>query len=566
MHEKLTQFLKVTLNMYKRINIKIFFLVCALLSILAKPVISQVRQFEISDEQYTAADLVMGKDAEGYLIMVWTDYRNAWFFLGDDDEEGAVYGQIYDSELNPVGSNFRITEPIESGVTIGYNLDLLVLEDGRFVVTWVESIRIEGGSLHSRIVMTMLNRQGETLIPERSVNDHHEDPRRSNPRISRVPGNRFLITWFERREGENYRYGQYYDAYTGNPLGGNLRINPEGIPPQNIRQHLLSEDRYLLIYGARYMQYYDENDMPIGDPIDIVSTYNVGHNRLIVFHPFGDDSLMVLHWSLYGDQLWFSFANSDGTPMTEPVLINDNEPLQMIGAMNIAVNEEDGSFLLVWEDRRNSYPRRLGSDVADIYAQRYDESAQPVGANFKVNHEPYERDQLNPQILFHGDNHYLVSWWDDRLITCPDPDGGVIGNMMDAHHVGMYVDFDNPVPGPIMGWENWLEQIDSACTLTTVHDPGEPEAFNVSVYPNPFNNSTNIVFEHNYGFAIDIEVQIYDLLGRKIHTIRPTKQFGSGKHEITFNASEFSSGVYIARMTSPQVGGLYYTTKLLLIK
>jgi hypothetical protein len=521
---------------------------------------SQIDQFDISDEQYALPDLVMGKNGEGYIVMIWTDYRDAWFFLGDEDE-GAVYGQIYDPDLNPVGANFRISNPSENRITVSHNLDLLVLDDRRFVVTWLESVRNGDGIRRRRIVMTMLNWQGEALIQEQSVNDQYDDLLRSNPIISMVPGNRFLITWIDSREGYINRYGQYYDTETGNALGENVRLNPEGIPPQKTRQYMLSEERYMLIYSNRYIQYYDENDIPVGDPIDIVKTYNVGHSRLSVFHPFGADSLMILHGSLYSDQMWFSFADLDGTPLSEPVLINDNEPLQMNTELRIALNERNRSFILVWEDRRNSFPRRLALVVADIYAQRYDEKAQPVGVNFKVNHESREKNQLNPQVIYHRGDHFKITWNEWRVPRCPDPYGGLIVNEMSAVQKGLYLDFNDPVPGKVWGWENWLELIESQCGRN------RPKVFQIlGNYPNPFNNTTNIVFKNNYAFVINVEIQIFDILGLKIRTIQPAEGFGYGRHEVIFNASALPSGLYIARITSPQVLDLSDTIKLLLIK
>ncbi|MGC8653972.1 MAG: choice-of-anchor D domain-containing protein [Candidatus Kryptoniota bacterium] len=66
-------------------------------------------------------------------------------------------------------------------------------------------------------------------------------------------------------------------------------------------------------------------------------------------------------------------------------------------------------------------------------------------------------------------------------------------------------------------------------------------------YPNPFNPSTLIRFELPRAEPVDLSV--YDVTGRKVETL--VKGYCSaGIHEVTFNASGLSSGVYIAKLTA----------------
>lgn len=522
----------------------------------------QVNQFDISDEQYAEADLVMDKDSDGYVVMVWTDMRDAWYFNGDEDhrEEGAVYGQIYDQDLNPVGNNFRISKPLEGGTTGLLNLDLLVLQDGRFIVTWQQAVRTDDGDLQNSIQMAVLNRQGEILISQQAVNTHKE-VHQSKPQISMVPDNRFLITWSDRREEKRYRYGQYYNAETGEAIDGNVRLGPDWLEPVNFRQYMISEERYLLIYDNRYMQYYDQTDTPVGEMINIVETYDVDHERLSIFHPFGTDSLFVFHGSKYNDQMSFSFADPDGTPRSEPVLINDNDPLQMNSRLRVAINEEDGSFMFVWEDRRNSAPSRMSFSVADIYAQRYNPDAEPIGSNFKVNHESREKNQMTPQVLHHFNNQYLITWWENRLLTCPSP-GEVVVNRKKSFQMGLIMDFYDPVPGEVHGWESYVEYRNEFYR-SNCSDFQPEESQLIKNYPNPFNNTTTLVFELNVEDPVVVEIQIYDITGRLVKTLQPGEH-GIGRHEVSFDATGLASGMYIARLVSPQMPDFQDTVKLLL--
>ena len=78
--------------------------------------------------------------------------------------------------------------------------------------------------------------------------------------------------------------------------------------------------------------------------------------------------------------------------------------------------------------------------------------------------------------------------------------------------------------------------------------------------PNPFNPATCLRF--NLVEAGEISLVIYDLRGREI--ARLADGFHSaGKHQITFNASQLSSGVYFACL---KMNGLSQTRKILLVK
>ncbi len=60
-------------------------------------------------------------------------------------------------------------------------------------------------------------------------------------------------------------------------------------------------------------------------------------------------------------------------------------------------------------------------------------------------------------------------------------------------------------------------------------------------YPNPFNPSTKISYTiPNYGLVM---LKVYNVLGKEISTL-VNKKMLAGKHEIAFDASDLSSGVY----------------------
>ena len=105
------------------------------------------------------------------------------------------------------------------------------------------------------------------------------------------------------------------------------------------------------------------------------------------------------------------------------------------------------------------------------------------------------------------------------------------------------------------GWENWGESFEGGV------DEFAPLSYNVmNVYPNPFNPETNLSF--NLAESGNISLIIYNVSGNVVTTLTEG-WYSSGAHELTFDASNLTSGVYFAKLTA---GDFQQTQKLLLIK
>jgi hypothetical protein len=88
-----------------------------------------------------------------------------------------------------------------------------------------------------------------------------------------------------------------------------------------------------------------------------------------------------------------------------------------------------------------------------------------------------------------------------------------------------------------------------------------PEEFSLSQnYPNPFNPTTNIRFSIPEASAVNIKV--YDIIGREVATII-NNNFAAGVHEVSFNAVNLNSGVYVYRISSKNFSS---SKKMILMK
>lgn len=79
-------------------------------------------------------------------------------------------------------------------------------------------------------------------------------------------------------------------------------------------------------------------------------------------------------------------------------------------------------------------------------------------------------------------------------------------------------------------------------------------------YPNPFNPTTSI--EYQVVNNENVTLKVYDILGREVKTL-VNKVHSPGNYEITFDANELSSGVYIYRL---RAGQFEQTRKMVILK
>ncbi len=95
-------------------------------------------------------------------------------------------------------------------------------------------------------------------------------------------------------------------------------------------------------------------------------------------------------------------------------------------------------------------------------------------------------------------------------------------------------------------------------------DEDVPEHFSLNQnYPNPFNPLTTIEFELSLPSTVSID--IYDVLGRRIAVLSDEMEWDEGLHELTFDGSNFASGIYFYRILVNR-GEFQQVKKMVLLK
>ena len=115
-----------------------------------------------------------------------------------------------------------------------------------------------------------------------------------------------------------------------------------------------------------------------------------------------------------------------------------------------------------------------------------------------------------------------------------------------------------------------LKQIDFDGTLTYSNiiesEINGPDVFNLSQnYPNPFNPSTIIKFS----LPVDsqVRIELFNTLGEKVDELT-NRDYSIGNHEINFDASKLSNGVYYYTVNANGIDGsnFFSTKKMVLMK
>lgn len=134
---------------------------------------------------------------------------------------------------------------------------------------------------------------------------------------------------------------------------------------------------------------------------------------------------------------------------------------------------------------------------------------------------------------------------------------------IDVCELGMYLSY-------VVFYTAWEDSLDGKIRIigkrhlfdiSSVRDDKNNLTFHLHQnYPNPFNPVTNIRYNlTERGYVV---IKVFDLLGNELRTLVNSEQ-DAGEYNISFDASEFSSGVYFYRM---QINNSFQTKKMILIR
>jgi hypothetical protein len=127
----------------------------------------------------------------------------------------------------------------------------------------------------------------------------------------------------------------------------------------------------------------------------------------------GPNGSFVAAWADGRDgaaDIYMQRYDSLAKPVGPNFIVNDDAGWNSHCFPSVAVDRH-GNSAVVWEDDRNQRPGPVDSD---IYCQRFDSSGTPVGPNSKVNGDTFQAYQGRPSVAMHSSGSFIVVWEDKR--------------------------------------------------------------------------------------------------------------------------------------------------------
>jgi hypothetical protein len=261
------------------------------------------------------------------------------------------------------------------------------------------------------------------------------------------------------------------------------------------------------------------------------------------------------------------FYNNSG-PVGSNIKVNQDDQNGTLNLLPSVCMNSNGSSVVVWVDTRNN-PK------GEIYGQLFNTDNQPAGTNFQISAgegEIWDR----PEVAMLDDGSFFVVWTDSANVVGIEALRAK-GRQFDADGNPQTLPFIIPDQGVASGlvtvasdgqnyYLAWIDTrfnnspnvyskvITKLSTDVESSSLDKPSTFYLGQnYPNPFNPTTNFEFRiSNFGF---VSLKVYDALGREVTTL-VNEEMLPGVYEVTFDARNLASGVYLYRIqVYPAEGG-----------
>ena len=294
------------------------------------------------------------------------DFVVVWLSNPLDGRGGGIYGQRFNAEGNKVGSEFKINTSKQFPI-VDWWPSVAMNSFGGFVVVWAKDRNL-GGWLDADVVARVYNSEGIPLTGEILVNTNTFDAQWITSVAINSSGS-FVVVW------------QNWDAI---PIIPHYDINGRLFDAAGTPQG----DEFIIA------------ELPDGSP---------AHNPDVVMDEIGN---FVVTWyrdsgsDIFpprGQYIQLRRYNADGSPKGDIVQITDDIKVAAptYAGPSIAM-DCGGNFAIAWAVQFGSYDY-------DVYAQRFDTNAVPIGDPFLVNTHTDET-QGHPSISMNGQGQFIIVW------------------------------------------------------------------------------------------------------------------------------------------------------------
>ena len=513
----------------------------------------------------------LSTNPSGAFVVVWMDKRN----LNYD-----IWARTVRSDGFPQQQASFILNDDSTGANQG-SPSIATQSDGGFMVVW-EDFR----NNNSDIYLKRFNSSGQPLGGDFRVNDSLGYVNHGLPDIACNDSGNFVVVWQDEREGLDI-YGQCFD-HLGNPVGENFKVNGDsGTDLHNSPScDMSTSGDFVVVWAAKagsVQNIYGRLFWSNGQPKDTCFKINDDGQQVDHLGPkVSMDSLgnLVVAWEDKRDgqdRIYLQRYNSNGVKLGNNFPLPGGSPSSARSDPDLDLNHK-GEFVVVWIESE------------EVFAQRYNSSATPIGDNILVVDNPSSLPE-NPKVKVTENGYFVIAWTDHRrqgsdiyfqTYLNGSPQGlNRLVNTDPGHALQIFPDIDL--------WSNHLYSVwmDNRIaehgfdiffnTLnfkeTEVEDgdeePDLPEKFALyQNYPNPFNPSTSIQFKVQGGQSpIYTSLKIYNIRGQLVKTLVEEEK-SPGDYQVIWDGTndegkEVASGIYFYQL---KANAQILTKKMLLLR
>jgi len=325
----------------------------------------------------------------------------------------------------------------------------------------------------------------------------------------------------------SYGLGRAEEAYYTN----NILING-GLPGQC---DLIENSAMLGIHAYDQTAEGTFNGMTDEDRTIVVTNNNVGYVTPDVIEYYENER----SWCVIEEDDWIPPAYADQLAPGDSVQRIAQFPLDSVF---VAWNEEGAEWLTLSNDYQEALEFNDAPDMEPLLnymRHRFDDVSMPEAPRSHDNYDVRSDDPITH--TYSVEAFRDLAYNNDAISFSAGDNGYPVGDL-------------NFFPELRNQWETG-----EAVSTEPVHTLANEYRL-VGNYPNPFNPTTNIVYE--LAVQTDVTLEVFNMLGQRVGIINPGIQT-PGRHEVTFDASNLTSGIYMIRMNA---GSEMQTLRITLIK
>lgn len=265
---------------------------------------------------------------------------------------------------------------------------------------------------------------------------------------------------------------------------------------------------------------------------------------------YGD--YLVVKTDAYGFPLWSRTYGGDQTESCETILLTPDGGYAFAGITSFRSGSLDFWLLITDTNGDSLWSRAYGgleNDLCTTAAMTADDGY--ILAGYTESWGEGGRDFWIVRTDVNGDSLWSCTFGGGANDCCTSVQQSADGGYMLAGYTSSF---------GAGGSDCWLIKMDSDLSSVYKSTLSEPRQFILSVYPNPFNPTTNMTFD--LPRAMQAQLRIFDITGRVVTTLADG-EWTAGNHTVVFDGSQLPSGIYFARL---QTGSFSEARKLILLK